>query len=97
MVSIQGLPPARVGQTNKTNKKSKVNKQSKQPVAETTKVATAVAQTIRHVDESQINGARIQYDLPEGRSRKAMQEYMDVMNQAKRDELAKLMGVDLYI
>ncbi|NCO47198.1 MAG: chromosome partitioning protein ParA, partial [Vibrio sp.] len=35
--------------------------------------------------------------LPEGRSRKAMEEYMDVMNQAKKEELAQLLGVDIYI
>ncbi|MFA0423475.1 chromosome partitioning protein ParA, partial [Vibrio sp. 10N.222.54.A1] len=32
-----------------------------------------------------------------GRGRKAMEEYMDVMNQAKKEELAKLIGVDIYI
>jgi len=26
-----------------------------------------------------------------------MEEYMDVMNQAKKEELAKLIGVDIYI
>ncbi|GAK87694.1 UPF0325 protein YaeH [Vibrio ponticus] len=59
--------------------------------------ANAVAHTIRHVQESDIHKAQIQYDLPEGRSRKAMEEYMRVMNQAKRDELIQMLGVDIYI
>ncbi|EEY44479.1 hypothetical protein VMA_002545 [Vibrio mimicus VM223] len=39
----------------------------------------------------------MQYDLPEGRARKAMEEYLDVMNQARKEELAQLLGVDIYI
>jgi len=98
MVSINGLPPARIGNTNKAQKRDKVkNSQNQTAVGQPTKVANAVAQTIRQVDESELHRAQIQYDLPEGRSRRAMEEYMDVMNQAKREELAQLMGVDIYI
>ena len=42
-----------------------------------------------------IHKAQVQYDLPEGRGRRAMEEYMDVMNQAKKEELAKLIGVGI--
>ena len=98
MASINGLPPVVVPNTNKTQKQSKVKKeQGKQPVSQPTKVANAVAQTIRHVDESEIHRAQIEYDLPEGRTRKAMEEYMGVMNQEKKEELAQLLGVDIYI
>ncbi len=101
MASINGLPPALVpgaNRTTKTNKKSQVKKsQQKQPVGQPSKVANAVAHSIKQVDESQIHRAQIQYDLPEGRARKAMEEYMGVMNQAKKEELARLLGVDIYI
>lgn len=100
MVSINGLPAAIPGlkKANKASKQSKVNKsQSQQSTSQPSKVANAVAHTIRHVQESDLHKAQIQYDLPEGRSRKALEEYMRVMNQAKRDELIQLLGVDIYI
>ncbi|WGW01416.1 chromosome partitioning protein ParA [Vibrio sp. YMD68] len=101
MVSINGLPPSIVPgstKTNKTNKKNEVKKgQVNTSVGQPTQVANAVANSIRHVNESDIHRAQVQYDLPEGQSRKAMQEYLSVMTQSKRDELAKLLGVDIYI
>ncbi|MGF1908224.1 chromosome partitioning protein ParA [Vibrio kasasachensis] len=100
MVSINGLPPS-IPSSNKTNRVSKKNEvrksQQKQDVGQPSKVANAVAHTIRHVQESDIHQAQIQYDLPEGRNRKALEEYMRVMNQAKRDELIQMLGVDIYI
>ncbi|RJX72038.1 chromosome partitioning protein ParA [Vibrio sinensis] len=100
MVSISGLPPQISGpkKANRTNKKSDIrqlglNDSPSQP----SKVANAVAHTIRHVSESQLHRAQVHYDLPEGRSRKALEEYMRVLNQAKRDELTQLLGVDIYI
>ncbi|EHD0091004.1 chromosome partitioning protein ParA [Vibrio vulnificus] len=101
MASINGLPPAIIPgtqQTNKSSNKRKVAKnQQQQAVGQTSKVANAVAHSIQNVKESDIHKAQIQYDLPEGHARRAMQEYMDVMNQAKREELAQLLGVDIYI
>lgn len=100
MVSINGLPPSLPGpnKANKTGKKNEVKKTNdKTPVSQPTKVANAVAHSIRHVNESEIHRAQVQYDLPEGRSRKAMEEYMDVMHQAKREELSQMLGVDIYI
>ncbi len=100
MVSINGLPPSVTGpnRANKTNKKKDVNKtEQNASVGQPSKVANAVAHTIRHVNESDIHKAQIQYDLPEGKGRKAMEEYMDVMNQSKRDELSMMLGVDIYI
>ncbi|WP_162063199.1 chromosome partitioning protein ParA [Vibrio taketomensis] len=101
MASINGLPPAIIPGSNKPNRINK-NKgigksNAKSEVSQPSKVANAVAHTIRHVQESDIHRAHIQYDLPEGRSRKAMEEYMRVMNQAKREELMQLLGVDIYI
>jgi hypothetical protein len=100
MVSINGLPPSVPGpnRANKTNKKNEVKKsEQKASVGQPSKVANAVANTIRYVSESDIHKAQVQYDLPEGRSRHAMEEYMKVMNQAKRDELSQMLGVDIYI
>ncbi|WGS61761.1 chromosome partitioning protein ParA [Vibrio lentus] len=101
MVSINSLPPSSIGntsKTNRTNKKNEVKKgDAKTSVGQPTKVANAVSHSIRQVKESEIHKAQVQYDLPEGRGRRAMEEYMDVMNQAKKEELAKLIGVDIYI
>ncbi|EGR0669702.1 hypothetical protein [Vibrio vulnificus] len=101
MASINGLPPAIISSTQRTNKSSNKRKvaknQQQQAVGQTSKVANAVAHSIQNVKESDIHKAQIQYDLPEGHARRAMQEYMDVMNQAKREELAQLLGVDIYI
>ena len=100
MVSINGLPASIPGpnKTNKASKKSKVNKsQGKQLAGQSSKVANAVAHTIRHVQDADIHRAQVQYDLPEGHNRKALEEYMRVMTQAKREELKLLLGVDIYI
>ncbi|MBE3668733.1 chromosome partitioning protein ParA [Vibrio navarrensis] len=98
MASINGLPPTIIPGTGRTNKSSrkKVNK-SQQQVALPSKVADAVAHSIRHVSQADVERAQLQYDLPEGRARRAMEEYMDVMNQARREELAQLVGVDIYV
>ncbi|KJY91106.1 hypothetical protein [Vibrio neptunius] len=100
MVSINGLPPSVPGpnKANKTGKKNEVKKsQGQSSVGRPSKVANAVAHSIRQVNESDIHKAQVQYDLPEGQGRKAMEEYMNVMNQSKRDELSQLLGVDIYI
>ncbi len=100
MVSINGLPASIPGssKTNRVSKKNEVRKsQQKQDVGQPSKVANAVAHTIRNVQQADIEKAQIHYDLPEGRSRKALEEYMRVMNQAKRDELIQMLGVDIYI
>ncbi|GAA5646633.1 MULTISPECIES: hypothetical protein [Vibrio] len=104
MVSVNGLPPASVPGNQRTNKAKKAGKknnvnqaQGKTPAEQTSKVADAVSHSIRQVQPSDVHQARLQYDLPEGKSRKAMEEYLNVMNQAKREELASLLGVDIYI
>ncbi len=98
MVSINGLP-SNVSNTNRTSKAKKNNgvKKGQKVTTKATKVATAVSHSIRTVDESKLHRAQVEYDLPEGKSRKAMEAYMDVMNRAKKEELAQLLGVDIYI
>lgn len=102
MVSINGLPPSLVSNTNKARKASKkraqeTSAQDESAVSKTTKVANAVAQSIRNVAESEIHYSNLQYDYPPGENRKAMSHYLDVLNQSKREELARLIGVDIYI
>ncbi|WP_428771999.1 chromosome partitioning protein ParA [Vibrio sp.] len=101
MVSINGLPPShpsRVQRANKAKRKDEVKPNDQQAaVTQPSKVANAVANSIRSADPADIHRAQLQYDLPEGRGRKALEEYMDVMNQARREELAHLLGVDIYI
>ncbi len=98
MVSINGLP-GNVSNTNRTSKAKKNNgvKKGQEVATRASKVAEAVSHSIRPVDESEIHRAQVEYDLPEGKSRQAMEAYMDVMNRAKKEELAQLLGVDIYI
>ncbi|MDW6003611.1 chromosome partitioning protein ParA [Vibrio mangrovi] len=102
MVSIQGLPPSRIPGTGKSSKTSKAKRQNAQSEAssgtyEPTPVANAVAHSMRSVKDAERFQENLQYDLPEGRARKALEEYFGVMNQARREELAQMLGVDIYI
>lgn len=98
MVSINGLPPARVPNTHRASKAKKNEvTQGQSSVSQTSKVADAVAHSIRQIDPADIHRARIQYDLPEGQASKALEEYLGVMNQARKEELAQMLGVDIYI
>ncbi|MDB1124508.1 chromosome partitioning protein ParA [Vibrio algarum] len=98
MVTINGLTPAVIQKNQKAAKKGALKKeQAGGSVVQTTKVAAAVSQSIRQLSESELEKVQIQYDLPEGQSRKAMEEYMDIYNRSKKEELAKLIGVDIYI
>jgi len=98
MVMINGLAPRIIQKNQKTPKKSALKRGSGSgSVAQTTKVADAVSQSIRHLNESEFEREKIQYDLPEGQSRKAMELYMDIFNRTKKEELTKLIGVDFYI
>lgn len=98
MVMINGITTTTVPKARKSDKKTGVNQEKgKGEVAQTTQLANAVSHTIRRADEAEIERARVQYDLPEGHSRRAMQEYMDIFNRARKEELAQLVGVDIYI
>ncbi|MFA0084548.1 chromosome partitioning protein ParA [Vibrio sp. 10N.261.51.F12] len=105
MVSIQGLPTVYSQQrTNKAKRKQSVSGTSTSKSAtqtnqstQVTKVAQAVANSVNNVSTADIDRANIQYDLPEGRSKKALESYMNVMNRAKREELEQLFGVDMYV
>ncbi len=102
MVSIHGLPSiANQRKTQKAKANKAVSKGSTSSnstsTTQVTKVAQAVSHSVKHLSQADISKAQIHYDLPEGRSKKALDEYMSVMNQAKREELQQLLGVDIYI
>ncbi|QMV13979.1 chromosome partitioning protein ParA [Vibrio spartinae] len=102
MVSIQGLPPSRIPGTGKSSKSAKAKRQGDTSGAasgtyEPTPVANAVTHSMRAMKETERFQENLQYDLPEGRARKALEEYFGVMNQARREELAQMLGVDIYI
>ncbi|WP_413284013.1 chromosome partitioning protein ParA [Vibrio sp. MA40-2] len=98
MVTVNGLTPAIVQRNHKAHNKSALkNSDAQNNNNQTSKVASAVSQSIRVVSESDLEKVELQYDLPEGYSRKAMEQYMDVFHHAKKEHLAKLMGVDIYI
>lgn len=101
MVSIQGLPPSSATQSKRTKKTGKKRNVAQgndaSAVSQPTQVAHAVSHSLSQVQASDIQRAQVHYDLPEGRSRKALEEYLDVMNQARKEELAQLLGVDIYI
>ena len=98
MVTVNGLSPALVPNSSKASQKGALaREQDAGQGAQATKVAQAVSRSVRHVAESDFAKAQVQYDLPEGSSRKAMETYMDVHNQERREELGQLVGVDIYI
>ncbi|MDC0611547.1 chromosome partitioning protein ParA [Vibrio sp.] len=103
MVSINGLPPSSgLSRTNKASRSKKshdaqTSSSEASSSTQPTRVASAVSQSLRTMNEAEIEGNRIQYDLPEGKSRRALEEYYAIYNQAKRDELAQMLGVDIYI
>jgi len=100
MVSINGLPPPsrsnKISRPRRSSKPEASSDQAKQ-IHRPTAVASAVSKSLHSIDESQLNDNHIHYDGPEAKSRKALQEYYAVLNQAKRDELTQMLGVDIYI
>lgn len=103
MVSINRLPPTVISNNRKVNNR-KVNK--KEPIKESNTThnaskaalvtsASEASHSVQHLSE--YDQTQLQYDLPEGHSRKALEQYMSVMNQTKREELTQLLGVDMYI
>ena len=102
MVSIHGLPPAlvqnqKVQKQQAVGKKNQVKKTDGSTAMVASKVAKAVTTQVKQLNASEYANSRIHYDLPEGGNRKAMEEYMDIMLHKRREELAQLVGVDLYI
>lgn len=94
MVSIQRLSPSL-----HAPQKPRANKPETSPVVTTqpSVVAKAVAQSVRDPELIREAHARVQYDQPEGKHRQALDSYMGVMYQNRKDELSSLVGVDVYV
>jgi hypothetical protein len=104
MLPVNPNIPAQIQQSNRANGAKKVARTSNGKQAnelkktnQTPEVDKAISHSIRHMSEAEYQQAKVQYDLPEGRSRKALDEYMKVMNNARREELAQMLGVDIFI
>lgn len=98
MVSINGLPPsAGLPGPNRTSRAQGQDNKPSSANAHPTAVANAVSRSLKSVNESELENNQIHYDLPEGKSRRALEEYYAVSNQAKKDELTQMLGVDIYI
>ncbi|UTV28532.1 hypothetical protein [Photobacterium atrarenae] len=95
MVSIQRLPTA-IPATKKPVNQPERTAAAVQP-AEPTVVAKAVAKTVADPALLQQAHANIQYDQPEGKHREALDSYLGVMHQSRRDALSDLVGVDVYV
>ncbi|WP_434355889.1 chromosome segregation ATPase [Parasalinivibrio latis] len=95
MVRIQGLP-AQVNRPS-LNKKKSPNTDDAQSAPQPSEVAAAVARGIRNPEMAGEAHAQVHYDLPDGKSRQALSEYLSVMNQQKRDELIAMFGVDIFV
>ncbi|MBV7299549.1 chromosome segregation ATPase [Enterovibrio paralichthyis] len=96
MVSIHGLPQP-IQRTGNTGRKKVRKAESSQESSQPSPVAKAVSRGIRNPELAQDAHQHIHYDLPDGRSRHALAAYMDVKNQAKREELMALFGVDIFV
>ncbi|WP_325892145.1 chromosome segregation ATPase [Grimontia sp. NTOU-MAR1] len=96
MISIQGLPQ-QIQRPGKTGRKPTTKKNEARDVSEPSVVAKAVSRGIRNPEMAEDAFQNIHYDLPDGRSRYALASYMDVKNQARREELIAMFGVDVFV
>ncbi|UXI02105.1 hypothetical protein [Photobacterium sp. TY1-4] len=96
MVSIQRLPTAiPATQKNPVHQPDRAAT-SAQP-AEPTGGAKAAAKTVANPALLQQAHANIQYDQPEGKHREALDSYLGVMHQSRKEALSDLVGVDVYV
>lgn len=96
MVSIQGVAQHISRPVNIKRKKSeKYFTESK--ATSPSVIAKAVSQGIRSLENPQELYQQIHYDLPDGKNSQALAIYMAVKNQARREELIALFGVDMFV
>jgi hypothetical protein len=92
MVSISRLPPSiHPQQKTQVLKPAAVVNNTQSAV-----ITGGVSKSVPSPDVILNARANIQYDQPEGINREALDSYLGVMHQNKRDELSNLVGVDLY-
>ncbi|NUY55530.1 hypothetical protein BZG78_12315 [Salinivibrio sp. MA351] len=99
MVSINGVPSPQTTRSNQSQRAANKQKATRKQTPKTTQVANAVRQRVDPVSVAQAEQAQqqVQYDLPDGRGRQAMESYFAVLNQTRREELLSLVGVDIYV
>ncbi|WP_025674633.1 hypothetical protein [Salinivibrio socompensis] len=99
MVAINGVSSPQTARPNQSRRPANHNKATRKQTPKTTQVANAVRQRVDPVSVANAEQAQqqVQYDLPDGRGRQAMESYFAVLNQARREELMNLVGVDIYI
>nr|WP_097356685.1 chromosome segregation ATPase [Candidatus Enterovibrio escacola] len=86
--SIQHSPNARCKKNDNVSRSVGIPKRSL--------VGTVRSASTRKLSFVEETHHLIQYYLPDGRSRFALASYMDVKNQAKREQLTILLGVDVF-
>lgn len=99
MVSINGISSPQTARSNQSQRAANKQKATRKRTPKTTQVAKAVRQrvdpvSVVHAEQAQ---QQVQYDLPNGRGRQAMESYFAVLNQTRREELLSLVGVDIYV
>lgn len=108
MVSINGSPNPLLpsGSASSADRSAKASSASASANASTAvaplasspnAIASAVALSVKERKNADFQQNQVQYDMPQGKSRKALQEYFAVMSQAQREELAQMLGVDMYV
>ncbi|OOE77031.1 hypothetical protein [Salinivibrio sp. ML290] len=100
MVSINGVSSPQTNRPNHPQRAGKKPQTTRKQTPRTTQVAKAVRQRVDPAAIAQAEQAKqayVQYDLPDGRGRQAMASYFAVLNQARREELINLVGVDIYV
>ncbi|MGL5290610.1 MAG: hypothetical protein ACRC9T_01590 [Vibrionaceae bacterium] len=66
-------------------------------LAQIVPASPVVAQGIQNPHLAQENHEKIQYDMPEPKTQRAVETYLAVQNQAKRDELAEQFSVHFWV
>ena len=110
MAGINGLPvvwtpstakTSQLKRATKSNKTVKSNKTKSSKAVSTlgqpTQTAQAVSTSLHSFIEAERAQAHIHYDLPDDKTRKALDTYLAIMNQAEREKWMHLLGVDKYI
>ncbi|MGL5336802.1 MAG: hypothetical protein ACRC9R_11815 [Enterovibrio sp.] len=65
--------------------------------AELVPASPVAAQGIQNPHLAQQNHEKIQYDMPEPQTQRAVEAYLAVQNQAKRDALAEQFSVHFWV
>lgn len=87
---IQSVTRPSVTNSSNSSKKSA-------PCAQIVPASPVAAQGIQNPHLAQKNYEKIQYDMPEPKTQRAVDAYLAVQNQAKRDELSAQFSVHFWV